>query len=326
MTSFATNGKLNGNFFNGKVITKAKETVAVTANGVTYEDISCWTSEGEEPLKILMIGNSFCLSFTEELYALAEEAGKDVYIANLYYGGCSVEKHWKSLTGQWNTVYNGFYITDTLGYSKHGTILNINDAIDFKDWDIITLQQHFDVQRTLTYDAAVESCTPYVENLYNYLGEKFPDAKLYWHQTWAYEVGYKYPANRDDDPTNDVPDVDVPDVEIQNRQRDVIIEASNWISQTYQVDQIPCGSAWANARANPSITEDPCKDDNCHDGTVEGGQYLNACTWFETLFGESCVGSQWLPSDYTLDATLAAELQKAAHQAVADMYGEDYAQ
>ena len=320
-------GSLMNTFFGGEVVVKESDNATVTVGETTYSGLKRWTTEPtNEPIKILMIGNSFCLSFTEELYALAKEAGKDVYICNLYYGGCSVERHWKSLTGEWTTVYDGFYVTDAFGRKQHGTIRNIKDAVHFKeDWDIITLQQHFDVQRTASLDVAKASVTPYAENLYNYMRQHFPDAELYWHQTWAYEVGYKYPNNRDDDPNNDIPGVDVPDVTVQNQQRDMIIAASDWISETYKVDQIPCGAAWAAARANPNIQEDPCKSDFCHDGDVEGGQYLNACTWFETLFGESCVGSKWRPSNYTLQDALAVELQKAAHQAVADLYGEDYA-
>ena len=320
-------GALENTFFNGEVVAKESSDASVTVDGTTYSGMNLWTTEPtNEPIKILMVGNSFCLSFTEELYKLAEEAGKELYICNLYYGGCSIERHWKSLTGEWNTVYDGFYTTDALGRAKHGTILNAKDAIHYKDWDIISLQQHFDVQRTASLDVAKASVTPYAENMYNYMRENFPDAELYWHQTWAYEVGYRYPNNRDDDPNNDIEGVDVPDVTVQNQQRDIIIATSNWVAEENNVDQIPCGSAWAIARANSNITEDPCKSDYCHDGTTEGGQYLNACTWFETLFGISCVGSDVISfSDYSLDADLAAELQQAAHEAVADMYGEDYA-
>ena len=310
-------GGLANTFFNGEVIGTDSEPATVTTNGITYEGMNCFTTEKEDPIKILMIGNSFCLSFTEELYDLAEEAGKDIYIANLYYGGCSIERHWKSLTGEWETVYNGFYVTDSLGRAKHGTILNAYDAVHFQDWDIISLQQHFDIARTKTYDTALASCTPYAANMYEYMREHFPNAKLYWHQTWAYEVGYV---------SSVASALPCPDVETQNRQRDTIIAVSDALAKSCNVDQIPCGQAWANARANPNIEEDPCKDDKCHDGGAEGGQYINACTWFETLFGISCVGSNVTSfSDYELDPALAAELQKAAHEAVAAMYGADYA-
>jgi hypothetical protein len=58
---------------------------------------------------------------------------------------------------------------------------------------------------------------------------------------------------------------------------------------------------------------------------VGGGQYLNACIWFEVLSGKSCIGNTWRPSDYRLSEEKIAGLQLAAHQAVAEMYGADYA-
>ena len=311
-------GAMENTFFNGEVVAKESSDASVTVGDVTYSGMNLWTTEPtNEPIKILMVGNSFCLSFTEELYKLAEEAGKELYICNLYYGGCSIERHWKSLTGEWNTVYNGFYTTDALGRAKHGTILNAYDAIHYKDWDIISLQQHFDIARTETDEKALASCTPYAANMYDYMRQNFPNAELYWHQTWAYEVGYV---------SSVASALPCPDVATQNRQRDAIYAASQALSESCNVDLIPCGKAWEIARANPNVVEDPCKDDKCHDGTVEGGQYINACTWFETLFGISCVGSEVTSfSDYSLDAALAAELQQAAHEAVAEMYGDDYA-
>ena len=63
-------------------------------------------------------------------------------------------------------------------------------------------------------------------------------------------------------------------------------------------------------------------DDSVHDGDIGGGQYLNACVWFEALTGESCIGNTYQPG-YTylgLRRTLSQEkvdtLQKAAHEAV----------
>ena len=64
--------------------------------------------------------------------------------------------------------------------------------------------------------------------------------------------------------------------------------------------------------------------DHYHDGNTGGGQYLNACVWFEVLTGKSCIGNSWTPS-YALDSAKIPELQKAAHEAVAAIYGEDFA-
>jgi hypothetical protein len=51
---------------------------------------------------------------------------------------------------------------------------------------------------------------------------------------------------------------------------------------------------------------------------VGGGQYLNACVWFEVITGKSCVGNSFRP-DYALSAEKVEVLQQAAHQAVEDM-------
>ena len=58
--------------------------------------------------------------------------------------------------------------------------------------------------------------------------------------------------------------------------------------------------------------------DFCHDGDVGGGQYLNACVWFEMISGQSCIGNSFRP-DYELSEELILTLQNAAHQAVEDM-------
>jgi hypothetical protein len=61
--------------------------------------------------------------------------------------------------------------------------------------------------------------------------------------------------------------------------------------------------------------------DLSHDGDVGGGQYLNACVWYEVLFGESCVGNTFRPN-YKYNGTSmnmlidVETLQQAAHQAV----------
>ncbi len=53
--------------------------------------------------------------------------------------------------------------------------------------------------------------------------------------------------------------------------------------------------------------------DYLHDGDIGGGQYLNACLWFEYLTHRSCVGNTWRPADYTLSEDFVATLQEQAH-------------
>ena len=49
-------------------------------------------------VNILMVGNSFCYYYVEELYGMAETLGYELYITNLYYGGASIKSHWTWLT------------------------------------------------------------------------------------------------------------------------------------------------------------------------------------------------------------------------------------
>ena len=92
--------------------------------------------------------------------------------------------------------------------------------------------------------------------------------------------------------------------------------------------RIPTGPAWR-------IVRDGGYDNLCarmgvngglgdcsHDGDTGGGQYLNACVWFETLLGQSCIGNTWRPT-YNLSEDMIAMLQKAAHDAVEQMKAED---
>lgn len=300
--------------FNGSGMVRTADQ-EVSVNGTSYAGLNKWTEDTEDTvLDVLMIGNSFCWYFTEELHGIANSAGIQLNISNLYKGGCSVEEHWTWLDSG-SAAYEQYWITNDFGRFKHPDNLSIPAALAYDDWDVITLQQHFSPSRTKNYETALESCTPYVKNLYDHLKATCPDAKLYWQETWAYGVGY--PTDKEEKA--------IGTVAVQTNQYNQIHAVSQTLCQENGVDMIPSGSAWQIARANPLVGDTLCKADQCHDGDVGGGQYLNACVWFEVLTGKSCIGNTWRPSDYKLSETKAVELQKAAHEAVAAVYGADYA-
>jgi hypothetical protein len=86
---------------------------------------------------------------------------------------------------------------------------------------------------------------------------------------------------------------------------------------------MPSGDAWQHARSDSRVGDILCKTDLYHDGE-SGGQYLNACVWFEVLTKKSCVGNPFSPDSYHLDNTIRQGLQEAAHRAVTETYGENY--
>jgi len=76
------------------------------------------------------------------------------------------------------------------------------------------------------------------------------------------------------------------------------------------------------ARANPILGDNLTKD-LYHDGETGGGQYLNACVWFEVLTKKSCLDNSFRPS-YELSEEKVAALKQAAHEAVAIKYGASH--
>ena len=102
------------------------------------------------------------------------------------------------------------------------------------------------------------------------------------------------------------------------------------VCERFGLDRIPSGDAWQHARNDSAVGDVLCgkngnlQGDFYHDGDIGGGRYLNACVWFEVLTQKSCLENTWRP-DYELSEEKIAALQKAAHRAVAEAYGEGYA-
>ena len=265
-------------------------------------------------LKVMMIGNSFCYHFTDELYEIAAAKGYNLVIGNLYYPGCFVKQHWEWL--QNDTANYQFYITDKYGH-RETSIKTLQAALDADDWNVITLQQHMSLSLMPNYDTVWASIDPYAKNLYDHIRVNNPSATLYWQETWAHEVGF------------DGFGYTMPDAEYQATVAAVIKQASEAVCEQNNVPMIPSGDAWTLARTMSEVGDNLCNqesgNDKYHDGDIGGGQYLNACVWFEVLTGKSCIGNTWRP-DYELSEEKIAALQLAAHQAVAEIYGHNYAQ
>lgn len=128
-------------------------------------------------MKILSIGNSFSEDAQRYLYKLAKQDGTELWTENLYIGGCSLCSHFINV------------VEDHVAYDLHingeftGTRTSIKQALMSEDWDVVTLQQ------SSQYSARYETYEPYIEEIANYVRQYCPKAKIYIHQTWAYEEG-----------------------------------------------------------------------------------------------------------------------------------------
>ncbi len=128
-------------------------------------------------MNVLAIGNSFSQDATRHLHAIAQADGENLQITNLYIGGCSLERHYRNmLSGE------SAYVLERNGDST-GSFVSLGEALKSDSWDIVTLQQ----VSILSFNK--ESYEPYISALADFVRKYAPKAKLYLHQTWAYEDG-----------------------------------------------------------------------------------------------------------------------------------------
>ena len=259
--------------------------------------------------KILMIGNSFCQRYYHELYGMAQAAGIRCRITGVISGACTLEKHWNWCAGGEKPYH--VPTLDGEGF-RAAEGLSLEDCLAMADWDFISYQDGEYYYRLEGAESARAHMEPYLGNLVGYVRERFPRAAHCFHQVWAYQVGY----NRPEKSPFRVPDAETQAV-MHRDLRDMTLEAC----ERHDLLRIPGGDAWANARADVRVGDHLCAPDCEHDGDTGGGQYLNACVWFEFLFGQSCIGNPYRPP-YELSEEKIEALQEAAHRAMAALRGE----
>lgn len=132
--------------------------------------------------RILAIGNSFSQDSTRWLRDCAASAGDEIKVVNLYIGGCSLKRHADNLASgeaAYSRELNGI---DT------GESISIQSALAEDDWDEITVQQ-------VSQSTGVgETYDPYLSELLRAIRSARPRARLWFHETWAYEIGSEHPG------------------------------------------------------------------------------------------------------------------------------------
>ena len=283
----------------------------------------------ENVRNILMIGNSLCFFFCDELYGIAKADGIELVVANLYKSGGKLQEH---VEAKRDLLPQYQYITNDINGRTVTHDATIQLALEAQKWDVITLQQNYPPELAVKLETVTAFTDKYAKKLYDALKQEHPEAIFFWHQTWAKQVGYLGDPTEHNKQTNyaDVPpEKQVLDVQKQTLNYEVIRDSSKQICLENNVPLIPTGDAWQLARADERIGDVLCNrasdgGDGTHDGDIGGGQYLNACVWYEVVLRKSCIGNTFRPS-YDLSEEKIAALQRIAHQAVAALYGADYA-
>lgn len=144
------------------------------------------TGAEKEPLKVLMIGNSFSLSVMRELPNIADAQNEYALdITSMYIGGCSLERHIREHeTAKQDPTHRPYkidrYVT---GQGRLKRVpCNLIEMLDAQKYDVITIQEAS--PRSLEKNGWDQ----YGDKLVAIVREKQPQAKLLLHQTWSYRI------------------------------------------------------------------------------------------------------------------------------------------
>ena len=139
------------------------------------------TLPATKKIKILAIGNSFSVDAMEShLHKVFTNLGIEATLGNLYIGGCSLDTHWDNITND-KKAYTYYYKAS--GKSQFSGLSNrsVSSTLKSQDWDIITIQQ-------VSQDSGRPETFNNLQNILDYIeaNKTNPDAKIFWHMTWAY--------------------------------------------------------------------------------------------------------------------------------------------
>lgn len=216
-------------------------------------------------MKILSIGNSFSQDAHKWLHKLAKANGVGVETANLFIGGCSLDTHWNNVKEN-----NAHYDLEFNGGSCERKI-SITEALELEKWDIITVQQ------VSSLSGMYETYEPYLSSLVSVVRKAQPDAKIYFHQTWAYETDSVHGGF----------------VNYNNDQAEMyrcIIETSEKAARSINAELIPSGKVIQTLRK--TVPEFNYKNGGlslCRDGfhlSLDYGRFAAAATWLHTITGK----------------------------------------
>lgn len=214
-------------------------------------------------MKILSIGNSFSEDAHVYLRALAEQRSIDLETVNLAIGGCSLQAHWENIEKcNANYLHN---VNGGEGWDKE--LVTIEEILKSEQFDAITLQQ------VSGFSGQYETYQPYLDNIISFVRKHQPNARLYLHRTWAYEI---------DSTHGDFPKYDCD----QQKMYQSICKTTEKIANEIGATLIKSGDVIQALRENVSKFDYKNGGESlCRDGFHMSvtGRYAIALVWLATL-------------------------------------------
>lgn len=134
----------------------------------------------DQPLKVLMVGNSFSVCALQHMPAVAKSMGLKLDLASLYIGGCSLERHWLNVEKASDDKFLPYSFTRNSEGKTTRCRTNICAALQSEKWDVVTIQQ-------ASHESwKEESYRPYGDNLVATIRKLAPTAKIVVQETWSY--------------------------------------------------------------------------------------------------------------------------------------------
>lgn len=209
-------------------------------------------------INILSIGNSFSQDAQRYVHYLSKSEGVDIQTANLYIGGCPLDKHFRNMMGdkkEYDLEING---------NSTGFKMTIGEALLARNWDYITLQQAS--HQSFKYDTYI----PYIVEIAEFIRELCPKGKILIHQTWGYETGSDRLKNYD--------------METYDEMFALVKDSYDKAAKEIGADGIiPCGMVLQAAQKNGM---GKVHRDTFHAGWG-AGRFMLALTWYKYLTGNS---------------------------------------
>lgn len=250
-----------------------------------------------KPLRILAIGNSFSSDAMEHLAEiLVGEGYTDFILGNLYYGGCSLDRHRLHIEN--GAAAYDFRVNTGSGWTSSKQ--NIQYGLDYADWQIITVQQ------VSGYSGIPESYGN-MQYIIDYVRDRVdPFVKIHFHMTWAYQStsGHgdfaKYNRNQ---------------MQMYNA---IVNTVQSLVVGNCNIEgYIPSGTAIQNLRT--SYLGDTLTRDGYHLST-DIGRYTAALTWYKALTGADITDLTVVPKAYSNIADHLPAIKEAVNNAIANPF------
>ena len=265
----------------------------------------------DDTLYILTAAASNSYYFLDELYGMLEAVGIKAKVCSLYKGSTGINQYHQ----YWKNNENVFQL---IVHDENGVTtlegMNLDMALKYYNFDVYNMQDGNAPHRQgkTPQQAADERALAHKE-IIEHIREKCPFTKQFYQEIFALDIGFNQSG-----------------FQMSSREQQIAYQKSirdftEIVCRDFDLGLIPCGRAWDIAREDPMcgkmcgrLAINNGEGDYLHDGDIGGGQYLNACVWFETLTGQSCVGNTFRP-EYALSEEMITVLQNAAHQAVQEL-------